>query len=74
MVIYTLTKFGADLLIFADARALTRKLWTDGHRRTVSDQNSSPSTPCSGELIRGIQNDLANDNCEAFGCILGHII
>ena len=23
---------------------------TDGHRRTVSDHNSSLSTPCSGEL------------------------
>ena len=30
MVIYILTKFGADWLIFADARVLTRKLWTDG--------------------------------------------
>ena len=30
MVIYTLTKFGADWLIFVDARVLTRKLWTDG--------------------------------------------
>ena len=31
MVIYTLTKFGADWLILADARVLTRKLWTDRH-------------------------------------------
>ena len=30
MVIYILTKFGADWLIFADAGLLTRKLWTDG--------------------------------------------
>ena len=30
MVIYILTKFGADWLIFVDARVLTRKLWTDG--------------------------------------------
>ena len=30
MVVYTLTKFGADYLIFVDARMLTRKLWTDG--------------------------------------------
>ena len=37
MVMYILTKFGADWLIFVDARVLTRKLWTDGHRRTVSD-------------------------------------
>ena len=52
MVIYILTKFGADWLIFVDARVLTRKLWTDvrqtdGQKRTVSDHNS---TPCSGEL------------------------
>ena len=49
-VIYILTKFGADWLIFVDARVLTRKLWMDG--QTVSDQNSSLSTPCSGELKR----------------------
>ena len=30
MVIYIVTKFGADWLIFVDARVLTRKLWTDG--------------------------------------------
>ena len=30
MVIYILTKFGTDWLIFVDARVLTRKLWTDG--------------------------------------------
>ena len=35
MVIYNLTKFGADWLIFVDARVLTRKLWTD--RRTDND-------------------------------------
>ena len=29
MVIYILTKFGADWFIFVDARVLTRKLWTD---------------------------------------------
>ena len=45
MVIYILTKFGADWLIFVDARVLTRKLWTDGcqtdgHRQTGSDHNS----------------------------------
>ena len=28
MVIYILTKFGADWLIFVDARVLRRKLWT----------------------------------------------
>ena len=55
MVIYILTKFGVDLLIFVDARALTKKLWTDGrqtdaHRRTVSDHNSSLSTLYLGEL------------------------
>ena len=54
MVIYILTKFGADWFIFVDAILLTRKLWTDrrmdGHRRPVSDHNSSLSTPCSGEL------------------------
>ena len=30
MVIYILTKFGADWLIFVDATVLTRKLWTNG--------------------------------------------
>ena len=53
MVIYILTKFGADWLIFVDARVLTRKLWTDRPMdvgRTKSDHNSSLSTPCSGEL------------------------
>ena len=55
MVIYILTKFGADWFIFVDARVLTRKLWTDvgrtdGHGRTKSDHNSSLSTLCSGEL------------------------
>ena len=59
MVIYILTKFGDDWLIFVDARVLTSKLWTDvrpdgrrtdGQQRTVSDHNSSLSTPCSGEL------------------------
>ena len=29
MVIYILTKFGDDWLIFVDARVLTSKLWTD---------------------------------------------
>ena len=32
MVIYILTEFGADWLIFVGASVLTRKLWTDGHR------------------------------------------
>ena len=52
MVIYILTKLGADMLIFVNAKVLTRNVWTDGHRRTVSDHNSSLSTPCSGELKR----------------------
>ena len=52
MVIYIITKFGDDWLIFVDARVLTRKLWTDGHLWTVSDHNSSLSTLCSGELIQ----------------------
>ena len=30
MVIYILTKFGADCSIFVDVRVLTRKLWMDG--------------------------------------------
>ena len=30
MVIYILTKFGADWFTFVNARVLTRKLWTDG--------------------------------------------
>ena len=29
VVIYILTKFGDDWLIFVDARVLTGKLWTD---------------------------------------------
>ena len=29
MVIYILTKFGADWLLFVGARVLTRKLWMD---------------------------------------------
>ena len=54
-----MTKFGDDWLIFEDARVLTSKLWTDGRtsdgrtegrRRTISDHNSSLSTPCSDEL------------------------
>ena len=48
--IYILTKFGSDWFIFVDARLLTRKLWTDGHRQMVSDHNSSLSTTCSGKL------------------------
>ena len=56
MVIYILTKFGADWLLFVDARVLTRKLWTYG--RTVSDHNSSLSTPCSGELKTAKTVDL----------------
>ena len=56
MIIYILTKFGADWLIFVDARVLincgrTVRRRTDGHRRTKSDHNSLLSTPCSGELI-----------------------
>ena len=43
VVIYILTKFGDDWLIFVDARVLTSKLWTDGRRRTVSDHNSDHS-------------------------------
>ena len=35
MVIYILTKFGVDWLIFVGARVLTRKLWTD--ERTSTD-------------------------------------
>ena len=57
MVIYIVTKFGTDWLIFVDARVLTRKLWTDGHRRTMSDHNSSLSTPCSGEL-KGVTENI----------------
>ena len=55
MVIYILTKFGADWYVFVDARVLTRKLWTDGRRTDgqqwmVGDHNSSLSTQYSGEL------------------------
>ena len=58
MVIYILTKFGADWLIFVDARVLTRQLWVDGWTPTdgvVSDHNSSLSTQCSGELKSNTQ-------------------
>ena len=34
MVIYILTKFGVDWLIFVVARVLTRKLWMDGRTDT----------------------------------------
>ena len=34
MVIYILTKFGADWLVFVDVRVSTRKLWTYGRTRT----------------------------------------
>ena len=40
MAVYILTEFGADWLIFVDARVLTRKLWTDvgrTHGRTPTD-------------------------------------
>ena len=64
VVIYILTKFGDDWLVFVDAKVLKNKLWTDGRppdgrpptdgrRRTVSDHNSSLRTPCSGELKIG---------------------
>ena len=64
MVVYILTKYGDDWLIFVDARVLTSKLWTDGQtsdswtdrrRQTVSDHNSSLSTLCSFELKTGDQ-------------------
>ena len=38
MVIYILTKFGADWLIFVDARVLTRKLWMDIGRTDTDGQ------------------------------------
>ena len=48
MVIYILTKFGADWLIFVDARVLTRKLWAEGR---MSDRRTSDGpTPTDGEL------------------------
>ena len=73
MVMYILTKFGADWLIFVDARVLTRKLWmdghhTDGHRRTVSDHNSSQSTLCSGEL-KNTGTGRKTFNCSIWKCI-----
>ena len=40
VVIYILTKFGDDWLIFVDARVLTSKLWTDvgrTARQTTTD-------------------------------------
>ena len=37
LVIYTLTKFGADWLIFVDPRVLTRKLWIDDDGQTTTD-------------------------------------
>ena len=54
-----MTKFGADWLIFVDARVLTENCGrtdgcrTDGHQRTVSDHNSLVSTLCSGKLTIG---------------------
>ena len=58
MVIYIMTKFGADCFTFVDTRVLTRKLWMDGQRQTVSDHNSSLSTLCSGELKMRIKAEL----------------
>ena len=75
MVIYILTKFGADWLIFVDA-SVNKKIVdrrtsdgrTDGHRRTVSDHNSSLSTPCSGELKNNIDLiSLRSSKLFAFG-------
>ena len=63
MVIYILTKFGADWLIFVDARELTRKLWTDRHRHTVSDHDNSLSTPCSGELKTKVLKGILESFC-----------
>ena len=37
VVIYILTKFGDDRLIFVDARVLTSKLWTDGQTPTEGE-------------------------------------
>ena len=72
MVIYILTKFGADWLIFVDA-SVNKKIvegWTDrrldGQRRTVSDHNSSLSTPCSGELKKRQTSVLVSH-------LLGHL-
>ena len=45
MVIYILTKFDADWLIFVDARELTRKLWTDGR----TDEQTDKRTPTDGK-------------------------
>ena len=42
MVIYILTKFGDDWLIFVDARVLTSKLWTDG--RTLDGRTDGRKT------------------------------
>ena len=41
MVVYIWTKFGADWLIFVDARGNVNGWTTDGSRRTVSNHNSS---------------------------------
>ena len=41
MVIYILTKFGGDWLIFVDARVLRRKLWMEG--------GTDGRTPMDGE-------------------------
>ena len=62
MGMYIVAKFGADWLIFVDARVL-RKLWMDGHRQTVSYHNSSLSTPCSCEptiLTLNILEEIEN--------------
>ena len=48
MVIYILTKFGDDWLIFVDARVLTSKLWTDGR---MSDGRTARRTDSDGQKV-----------------------
>ena len=57
MAIYSLTKFGADWIIFVDARVLTRKLWTD--RRWTDGQ-----TPTDGECSQWLTEHSKNKGPE----------
>ena len=68
MVMYTLTKFGADWLIFVDARMLTRKLWTDRWMHVGRTDRVTPVYPpnfvcevliyCSNASFSILSNDV----------------
>ena len=69
MVIYILTKFGDDWLIFVDDRVLTRKLWTDGRR--TDRRRMDGRIPCSGELKMQV---VKNKTCMYVNLILHNLI